>query len=238
MLSGVTMVIREEIHLSNTPKQMHIKMQLGYALETTYAHLPMMLDDECFSVQWLFEEGFIPDAIINYLLLLGNSSFSKEIFTLPESLKDFDLKKLSLSPARFDIDKLRFINAEHLKRMDDKKLSSLFGFADEKIGQLAKVYLQEHATTKELQEKILPIFAPKDFSGEWGTQMKIIETLIQDAPMFYAFDDFKSYIIEASGLEEEVFSKALRLLLTGADNGPKLTEVYPLINAYLLEVAS
>jgi len=238
MLSAITIVIREDKHLSNTPKQMHIKNQLGYKLETTYAHVPMIIDDENFSVQWLFEEGFIPDAIINYLLLLGNTSFFKKVFTLPQSLEDFDLKKLSSSPSKFDIHTLRFINTEHLKLMDDKKLSSLFGFADEKIGQLAKVYLQEHATTKELQNKILPIFAPKDFSGDWGKEMRIIERLIQDAPMFYDFDDFRAYIIDASAIEDEAFSQAFRLLLTGANHGPKLREIYPLINAYLLEVAS
>lgn len=247
MLSGVTTVIREEAHLSNTPRQKHIKTQLGYEDETTYAHLPIILNTDgkkmskhnnASSVKWMFEEGFVPDAIINYLLLLGNPNTPQEIFTLPEAIEWFNIKNISKSPAKFNSDKLRFINKEHLKRMDDKQLSTLFGFADADIGKLAKVYLGEVSTIKELEAKIRPIFSPKDFSGEWGEQMTIMAKLIADAPMMNEFNEFKTYIMKKSGLQEENFLKPLRYLLTGASNGPELSEVYPLIKSYLLEVAS
>ncbi len=247
MLSGVNFIIREEDHLSNTPKQKHIKTQLGYEEDTTYAHLPTILNtdgkkmskrDDASSVKWLFEEGFVPDAIINYLLLLGNSKAPKEIFTLPEAVTWFDIENISKSAAKFDIDKLRFINRKHLEMMDDKQLSSLFGFADADIGKFAKLYLEEVSTTKELEAKIKPIFSPKDFSGEWGEQMRILADLIADAPMMNEFDKFKSYIMKKSGLKEENFFKPLRYLLTGAGDGPELSKVYPLIKPYLLEVAS
>jgi len=247
MLSGVNFIIREEEHLSDTPKQKHIKTQLGYEEETTYAHLPTVLNtegkkmskhDDASSVKWMFEEGFIPDAIINYLLLLGNSKVPKEIFTFPEAIEWFDLENISKSAAKFDIDKLRFINREHLKMMDDKQLSSLFGFADTDIGKLAKIYLEEASTIKELESKIKPIFTAKNFNSEWGEQMRIIEKLIQEAPMMKTFDEFNSYIMENSELKEKNFSKPLRLLLTGAEHGPELSDIYPLIKSYLLEVAS
>ena len=247
MLSGVDFIVRGEDHLSNTPKQKHIKTQLGYDAETTYAHLPIILNtdgkklskrDDASSVQWLFEEGFIPDAIINYLLLLGNSKAPKEIFTLPEAIEWFNIESISKSAAKFDIDKLRFINRKHLEMMDDKQLSTLFGFADADIGKLAKLYLEEVSTTKELEAKIRSIFSPKDFTGEWGEQMTILAKLIADAPMMKEFDEFKSYIMQKSGLKEENFFKPFRYLLTGAGNGPELSEVYPLIKSYLLEVAS
>jgi len=247
MLSGVNFIIRGEDHLSNTPKQKHIKMQLGYEEETTYAHLPIILNtdgkkmskrDDASSVKWMFEEGFIPDAIINYLLLLGNSKAPKEIFTLPEAIEWFKLENISRSPAKFDIDKLRFINREHLKMMDDKELSTLFGFADADIGKLAKIYLEEASTTKELESKIRAIFTAKNFECEWGEQMRIMEKLIQDAPMMNTFDEFKSYIMKESGLKGKNFFNPLRLLLTGAQHGPELSDIYPLIKSYLLEVAS
>ena len=247
MLSGVNFIIRGEEHLSNTPKQKHIKTQLGYEEETTYAHLPIILNtevkkinkhDDTFSVKWMFEEGFIPDAIINYLLLLGNSKAPKEIFTLPEAIEWFKLENISGSAAKFDRDKLRFINREHLKMMDDKQLSTLFGFADADIGRLAKLYLEEASTLKELEAKIRPIFTPKDFNGEWGEQMNMMENLIAILPMIETFDEFKSIIIKESGLEGKNFSKPLRLLLTGAEHGPELSDIYPLIKPYLLEVAS
>ena len=122
--------------------------------------------------------------------------------------------------------------------IDDKQLSTLFGFADADIGKLAKIYLEEASTTKELESKIRLIFSPKNFESEWGEQMKIIEKLIQEGPMINTYDEFKSYIMKESGLKDKNFSKPLRLLLTGAEHGPELSDVYPLIKSYLLEVAS
>ncbi|HIP28566.1 MAG TPA: glutamate--tRNA ligase, partial [Sulfurovum sp.] len=247
MLSGVTFIIRGEDHLSNTPRQKHIKTQLGYDYDTTYAHLPIILNtegkklskrDDASSVKWLFMEGFLPNAIINYLLLHGNSKAPSEIFTLPDAIEWFDIENISKSSAQFDLDKLRFINREHIKRMDDKALSTLFGFADVDIGKLAKLYLEEASTTKELDAKIKAIFSPKSFEGEWSEQMRTLEALIQEAPMFTKFEDFKAYITKASGLKDENFFKPLRLLLTGAEQGPELSDIYPLIKSYILEIAS
>ncbi len=246
MISGITLVIRSEEHLSDTPKQTHIKALLGYEQETEYAHLPMILnaegkkmsrDDDAGSVKWLFEQGFIPDAIANYLILLGNET-PTEIFTMPEALEWFDLSTLSNSPAKFDIDALRSINKEHLRRMDDKRLSTLFGFADTDIGKLAKLYLEEASTINELESKINPIFAPKDFEGKWSAQMHTLEDIIQNAPMIHDFNEFKAHVLKESGLEGENFFTPLRLILTGAEHGPELAEIYPLIKPYLLEVAS
>ncbi|RUM68444.1 MAG: glutamate--tRNA ligase [Sulfurovum sp.] len=248
MLSNISFIIRGEDHLSNTPKQIHIKNVLGYENETKYAHLPIILNsdgkkmskkDSASSLKWLFEEGFVPDAILNYLLLLGNAKVApKEIFTLPEAIEWFDLTKISKSPAKFDMNKLRFINREHLKMMDDRQLSTLFGFADADIGKLAKLYLEEASTIKELETKILPIFRPKDFTGEWGEEMRVIADLIFDAPAFDEFDTFKTYIMKKSGFEGKKFFKPLRYLLTGAENGPETSDIYPLIKSYILEVAS
>ena len=246
MISGISLIIRDEEHLSNTPKQKHIKTLLGYDQETDYAHLPIILNsegkkmdmhDEASSVKWLFEQGFIPDAIANYLILLGNTT-PTEIFTMPEALEWFDLSKLSSSPVTFDINKLRLINRKHLEMMDDKRLSGLFGFADEDIGKLAKLYLEEVSTINELESKIKPIFAPKDFEGKWSAQMHTMEDIIQNAPMINDFNEFKAHIMQESGLKGENFFKPLRLILTGAEHGPELSEIYPLIKAYLLEVAS
>lgn len=246
MIAGINLIIRGEAHFSDTPKQEHIKSVLGYDQETAYAHLPFILNDqgqkmsendEAASLKWLFEEGFIPDAIANYLIALGNQT-STEIFTMPEALEWFDLTKLSNAPVKFDIEKLRYINRKHLEMMDDKRLSSLFGFADANIGKLAKVYLEEASTIRELEAKIRPIFKPKEFSGEWGEQMKVISDVIFNAPMINSYDAFESYIMEETGFSGENFSKPLRHLLTGADHGPELSEIYPYIKSYILEVAS
>lgn len=246
MISGINLIIRNDDKLSGTPKQEHIKTLLGYEQQTDYAHLPVLLSknggeisekDDISSVKWLFEQGFIPDAIANYLILLGNKT-PTEIFTMADAIEWFKLENISTLPVEFDIDKLRFINRQHLMIMDDKKLSTLFGFADEDIGKLAKIYLEEASTTNELESKIRPVFSPKNFECEWKEEMRTIEKLIAEAPMIGTFDAFKSYIMEKSGLEGEKFSKPLRLLLTGVEHGPELNEIYPCIKSYILEVAS
>ena len=247
MMSNIDFIIRGEDHLSNTPKQIHIKNVLGYENKTKYAHLPIILNtdgkklskrDNASSIKWLFEEGFIPDAILNYLLLLGNSKAPKEIFTLPEAIKWFDFNSISKSSAQFDIDKLRFINRAHLKMMDDKQLSALFGFADADIGKLAKVYLEECSTTNELKAKIQSIFSPKNFDGENGEKMKVMANIIASAPEFEEFNKFQNYVMKESGFKDKNFFQPLRCLLTGVESGPEVSEIYPLIKSYILEVAS
>ena len=242
MLSGISMIIEEDNTSIDTAKQIHIKEQLGFDADVTYAHIPMTLttaknDDKSY-VKWFFEQGFIPDAIINYLLLLGNKEVHQEIFTLPQAIEWFNLENISNVALPFDIDKLRFINREHLRGMDDKLLSSLFGFADAQVGQLVKLYLEEASTINELALKIRPIFAPKLFEGKWAEEMKIMQKIIADAPMIDDFNEFKSYLMKESGLDEESLIKPLRRLLTGVEYGPKLSHIYPLIKSYLLEIAS
>ncbi len=246
MLAGVSLVMRGEEHRANTPKQHYIKNLLGYREETRYAHLPRILNtegrpmvegEEASSVKWLFEQGFIPDAIVNYLILLGNQT-PTEIFTMPEALAWFDLTKLSKEPVKFDINKLRFLNRKHLEMMDDRTLSTLFGFADRDIGKLAKLYLEKASTINELQACIKPIFAPKEFCEAWGEEMQTLRDIIADAPMISTYDAFESYLKTKSQLEGEAFAHPLRLLLTGRTHGPKLSAIYPFIQSYLLEVAS
>ena len=246
MSANITMVIRGEDHLSNTPKQIHIQQSLGYETQIEYAHLPIILNsegkkmskrDNASSIIWLLEQGFLPDAIINYLLSLGNKT-KEEIFNLPEAVEWFDLKNISKSPAHFDIDRLRYLNREHIRRMDSKELSKIFGFADESVGNLAKLYLEESSTIFELEGKIREIFKQKDCSkSEWQEEMKTISKIILDAPAINEFDELKKYITQESGLKGKRLFKPLRLLLTGAEHGPELGEIYPLIKSYILEVA-
>jgi len=245
MSMGVSFIIRGEDHLSNTPKQIHIQRSLGYDGKIEYAHLPIILNedgkkmskrDSASSVKWLLEEGYLPDAIINYLLLLGNKT-PTEVFNLPDAIEWFDIKNVSKSPAKFDIDKLKFLNREHIKRMDSIALSKIFGFADSSIGELAKLYLEESSTIKELDEKIKKIFSAKECKGEWEEEMKILADVIKESPFIRDFDEFKKYIMQKSGLKGKRLFKPLRLLITGAEHGPELSDLYPLINSYLTEVA-
>jgi glutamyl/glutaminyl-tRNA synthetase len=84
----------------------------------------------------------------------------------------------------------------------------------------------------------LQIFKPKNFEGELGEQMRVIEQIIADAPAFETLNQLERYITQKSGLEGENLLNPLRVLLTGAKSGPKLSEIYSLIKSYILEVAS
>ncbi|MEO1954562.1 MAG: glutamate--tRNA ligase [Campylobacterales bacterium] len=241
MLSDISIVIRGEDHMSNTPKQDHIRTSLNYDKKIEYAHLPIILNDDgkkmskrddASSVKWLLEEGYIPSAIANYLILIGNKT-PKEIFTLQEAIEWFDLSAISKSPARFDINMLKHINKEHLKNLDAKELSRYVGFADAEIGELARVYLEEAGTTKELKSKIAPIFAEKEIPEEFAESAKIMAETIKNAPYFEEYDDFKNYIMKESGLKGKNFFKPLRYLLTGAGHGPDVAEIYKYLKNYI-----
>ncbi len=245
MLSDISIVIRGEDHVSNTPKQDHIRASLKYDKKIEYAHLPIILNDDgkkmskrddASSVKWLLEEGFLPSAISNYLILIGNKA-PKDIFSLDEAIEWFKLENISKSPVRFDITMLRYINSEHLKLLDPKELSRYVGFADEEIGKLAKIYLEEASTTKELRSKIDSIFAPKIIPQEFKEQSSILLAAIKSAPYFDEYDDFKNYIMKESGLKGKNFFKPLRLLLTGAEHGPDLAEIYKYLKNYIGEIA-
>ena len=244
MLSDISIVIRGEDHMSNTPKQIAIRQALGYMKEIQYAHLPIILGDNgkkmskrdnASSVKWLLSEGYLPSALINYLVLLGNNT-PKEIFTVHEAIEFFELDKISKSPAKFDIDKLRFINREHLKMIDDLELSRYVGFADSDIGKVCKIYLEEASTTKELKAKIGAIFASKTACGDYSEMVEHIRHALVHAPHLESFKALQSYVSEQTGLKGKDFFKSIRLLLTGAEHGPELGVLYPLLKNYLMEI--
>ncbi len=244
MLSDISIVIRGEDHMSNSPKQDHIRKSLNYDKNIEYAHLPIILNDDgkkmskrddASSIKWLLEEGFLPEAIINYLVLIGNKP-PKEIFTLQEAIEWFDLDSISKSPARFDMSMLRHINSEHLKNLDDKELSRYLGFADDSIGKLGKLYLEEASTTKELRNKIEPIFAEKTLNKEFQESIDILKDTIKKAPYFEEYNEFKKYLMKESNLKGKNFFKPLRLLLTGAEHGPDISEIYKHIKNYIGEI--
>jgi len=244
MIADISMVIRSEDHVQDTPKQIAARAALNYTKEIEYAHLPIILNgsgekmnkhDDAFNVKWLLEEGFLPSAIINYLLLIGNKP-PQEIFELKDALEWLDLSKISKAPEKFDIDKLRFINKTHLAMLDEVELSRYVGFADSDIGKLAQLYLEEASTTKELKTKIGAIFSEKNIPDDFAEAVAIMKPIIKNAPFIQTFDEFKSYIIKESGLKDNFFLKPLRLLLTGAEDGPEVADMYPFLKNYLPEI--
>ncbi|BAK73416.1 MULTISPECIES: glutamate--tRNA ligase [Arcobacter] len=245
MLMDISVVIRGEDHVSNTPKQIHVRNSLGYEKEIKYVHLPIILNaqtgkkmskrDDASSVKWLIEQGFLPSAIANYLVLMGNKT-PTEIFTLEEAIEWFKIENVSKSSAKFDIDKLRFINRKHIELLDEMRLSKILGFADADIGKLGKIFLEEASTIKEIKEKIEPIFTPKNSCEGFEEEFSKLKECLQKAPFFEDYEELKKYVMEQTGLKGKNLFKPLRYILTGVDNGPNISDIYPLVKNYLGEI--
>ena len=237
MLEGVTFVIRGEDHVSNTPKQEWIRECVGFSEKIQYAHLPIILDNEgkkmskrdsSSSVKWLLECGYMPEAIANYLILLGNKT-PCEIFTIEEAAQWFDITKISKNPAKFDITKLAQINREHIKRASDERLAQLFSLEISRAN-LIRFYTQESSLIPEISAKISAIFSPKNISEEWRENAEILRNLILNESEIPAeFNEFKSNLMKKSALKGKAFFMPLRLLLTNSEHGPELSELFPLI---------
>lgn len=245
MLYDVSTVIRDKDYLSNTPEQIHVRNTLDYSKKVDYIHLPIILNsdtnekisenDDSTSIKWLIDEGYLPSAIANYLVLLGNET-PTEIFTLEEAIEWFDIKNLSKDDVKFDINKLRLINKEHLSTMDEMRLSKILGFADIDIGKLAKVFLEEASTIKEIKSKIDLIFTSKSTCKGFEEEFVELKLCIQDAPFFDDLNELEKYLSEKTGLKGENLFNPLKYILTGRDIGPKISNIYPLLKNYLGEI--
>jgi glutamyl-tRNA synthetase len=126
----ITHVIRGDDHVNNTPRQINIMRALA-ATPPVYAHLPTVLTPTgerlskrhgARGVLQYRDEGYVPEAVVNYLARLGWAHGDAEVFGIDEFVAWFDLAGLTPSPARFDPEKLKWLNHEHLKRLDDGEL--------------------------------------------------------------------------------------------------------------------
>jgi glutamyl-tRNA synthetase len=126
----ITHVIRGDDHVNNTPRQINIMRALG-ADPPVFAHLPTVLTPEghklskrhgARGVLQYRDDGYLPEAVVNYLARLGWAHGDAEVFGVDQFVAWFDLSGLTPSPARFDPEKLRWLNHEHLKRLPDEEL--------------------------------------------------------------------------------------------------------------------
>jgi len=245
MLYDISTVIREENHFLDTVNQISMRHALSYEKEISYIHLPTILnastnesisfDDAELSISYLVAEGFLPSAIANYLVLLSCET-PKEIFSLEEAIEWLDIKKISKKTAVFDINKLRLINKAHLANLDDLRLSKIIGFADENIGKLSKLYLDEISTVKELKNKLKTIFSSKSTCEGFEDEFKLLKECLIKAPYFDDYTAFTEYIITKTSLSENILRTPLLFLLTGESTGPEISKIYPLIKNYLGEI--
>jgi glutamyl-tRNA synthetase len=175
---GITHVIRGDDHVNNTPRQIHIFRALGQE-PPVYAHLPTVLNEQgekmskrhgAKPVTQYRDDGFLADAVVNYLARLGWSHGDDEIFTREQLVEWFNLDHLGKSAAQFDEAKLRWVNAQHLKMTDDAKLAPLVAWqldakraitapVDDRLARLCGLFKDRCSTTVELADWVAMVFA-------------------------------------------------------------------------------
>lgn len=244
MISDISTVVSDYANLTESPKQVAVREALGYTKAITYAHLPpflnkkgeaMSVNDKQMQITWLLEEGFLPSSITNYLLAL-NTTPPKVIFTLEEACSWFSLASVNSESTTFDIEALKEINRQHLLALDDVELSRYVGFADGDIGRVAKLYLQEISTLKALRPKIQTIFEPKTVPSTLENHAETLRAAITKAPHFETYATLENYLLEQTQLTPDAIAITLRILLTGSEDGPDLSQLYSHLKNYLVEI--
>ena len=180
-------VIRGDDHINNTPRQINLYQALDWTLPE-FAHLPMILGGDgarlskrhgAVSVMAYRDAGFLPEALLNYLVRLGWSHGDQEVFSIDEMITLFDLKDVNKAPGSFDQDKLLWLNQEYIKTADTQHL----------IDQLAW----------HLNEQDIDISSGPDIIKVIDALRERCKTLVEMAEsmkMFY--QDFKSFDEEAA----------------------------------------
>lgn len=189
---GVTHVIRGEDGISNTPRQILIQEAIG-ALRPVYAHLPLVLapdrsklskrkHGEIVSLAYYKKEGYLPEAMVNFLALLGwNPGTEKEIFSMEELLKEFDINKIQKAGAIFNIEKLNWINSRYIKKMDTEKLVELCTpyLEKEKIKKIIGIQKERMNKLSEVSEDISYFFEQPEYKKEmllWKQEKSLEKT--------------------------------------------------------------
>ena len=178
----ITHVIRGDDHINNTPRQMNILKALGAKLPL-YAHLPMILGPDgarlskrhgAVSVMQFRDDGYLPDALLNYLVRLGWSHGDQEIFTIDEMVEYFDLDHVNVSAATFNMDKLLWLNHQYIMNSDPAHVARHLSWH---LGQLG----------------IDPASGP-DIVNVVKAQRERCKTLVEmAAASVYFYQDFESY---------------------------------------------
>jgi glutamyl-tRNA synthetase len=246
-LMEITHVIRGDDHLSNTPRQILIQKELNLN-SPFYAHLPMILSSdksklskriESISIRELKEEGFLPEAILNYVVFLGWSPKEKnEIFSLKELIEKFTLEKVSKSSSIFDIEKLKWINSSHLKNYNLDKLTELV--KDYLNLEIEKEFLKKIVFT--FQDSVVKLSDFKEESKIFLEEVEVnkIKDKIKEKEIFLEFSNFLENIeidspenlkkeikkfIEIKKISPKEFFSELRLILTGRESGPEIQKI-------------
>ena len=257
-LMNITHVIRGNEYLSQTPKYNLLYKAFGWE-EPTYIHVPMVLGEDGnklskrngdASFMDLYNDGYLPNAIVNYLVLLGWSpDDNKEVFTMDELIEKFDAKRISKSPATYDIKKLRWFNQKYIKNLSDEEYLEfvrpfltydISNKSEEWVNKLLLIYKDHISYGKEINE-VVSIF----FNDELNISKECLEFLESDENIPVVINAYKeeinnitdwnveniSIVInkvkEKTGIKGKLLYMPIRIKISGVEHGPELPdEIY------------
>jgi glutamyl-tRNA synthetase len=166
----ITHVIRGDDHLNNTPRQLNMLLALG-ARPPVYAHLPMILGPDgaklskrhgAVSVLQYRDDGFLPEAVLNYLVRLGWSHGDQEFFTIEEMIRLFDIADVNKSASAFNVEKLTWLNQQHMMRAPATRIVPVLRWHLDREGiqapneaQLEQIVLSQRERAKTVREMAL-----------------------------------------------------------------------------------
>ena len=259
----ITHVIRGDDHLNNTPRQILLYRALGYD-PPQFGHLPMILGPDkvklskrhgATSVLEYQEAGYLPEALVNYLVRLGWSYGDQEVFAVPEMIEKFTLDRINKAPAAFDPEKLLWLNSHYLKHADVKRVADLLvpflrrqgllaahGRPDQTwLERLVKAFRERSRTLLEMAQHAAPYCQDSiAVNSEAATKFLTVAlkpaftkliTALDQVPSF-EHDEleraFKSVIAE-TGLSMGKLAQPVRVALTGRTASPGIFEVMVLL---------
>ena len=262
----ITHIIRAEEHLSNTPKQIQVYKALGYDIPQ-FAHVPMILAPDrsklskrhgATSVEEFRDQGYLAQAIINYLTLLGWSpEGTEEIFGMEKAINEFTLERVNKTAAIYDVKKLTWINGHYMRELDSgfvteqtvpfmvKRGIITEQEAEEKfdyIKRIVEISRDRAKTLDELAESIAFFFQDVTEYEEKGVRKHFAkenaaQLLTQGADALEKLEDFTlentettfRNITEAMGLKAAELIHPTRLAITGRTVGPGLFDIIVLL---------
>ena len=255
-LMGLTDVIRGDDHLYNTPKQLVVYEALGFTPPRFY-HVPMIHNEQgrklskrdgAMDVMEYKRQGFLPEALLNFLVRLGWSHGDQEIFSREEMLEWFDPHDINKSASSYNLDKLLWLNAHYIKNTPNEKLAKLleeFGvhIADhDRMEFLLDATKERSKTLVELAEHIRMILerpaqydpkaAKKAFKGEALSILRAFAEKLTSSEGLHLPSDYHKVMEEFVAEQEIGFGKLgqpLRVALLGKMNGPGMDEVMAIL---------
>jgi len=238
----ITHVIRGEEHLSNTPYQLMVIDALGYARPQAYAHMPLILANDGskmskrkhpeLNLLLYREQGYLPEALLNYLALLGwNPGTSQEIFSFDDLVRVFSFERVQHGGARFDWDKLNWINGEYIRALSDDELARrlqpfLPQLEEETIRRAApalKTRITKLADAADLLDYLWtdppPPALDPDAAGRVRAAMEALKDVTWEPA---AIHEALMVVVEKSGLGPNKTFMPIRQALTGKKISPPI----------------